>query len=155
MAMHPATQVLLAILENQVNRTEAAFDGLNEEVLTKEPGGDCNSILRIGRHLIGLRRFQLSLLGSADASKVADPKSIGNLAQLLPALHQSAALVRDAIREHDADDWFAQPDAPREGPWCDEPTIHRLVRPLSDFTNHLGAVRAIRRMYDCPAERTQ
>ena len=155
MATHPASQVLLAVLENQVHRTDAAFDGLTDEVLTKEPGGDCNSILRIGRHLIGLRRFQLSLMGSADASKVADPKSIDNLGQLLPALHQSAALVRDAIGAHDADDWFAQPDAPREGPWGDEPTIHRLVRPLNDFTTHLGAVRAIRRMFDCSAERTQ
>ncbi len=155
MATHPTTQVLLAILENQVSRTEAAFDGLTDEMLPTEPGGDCNSILRIGRHLIGLRRFQLSLLGSADASEVADPKSMDSLGQLLPALDQAAALVRDAIRAHDPDDWFAQPDAPREGPWGDEPTIHRLIRPLNDFTNHLGAVRAIRRMFDCAAERTQ
>jgi len=155
MAMHPTTQVLLAVLENQVHRTDAAFDGLTDEVLTKEPGGDCNNILRIGRHLTGLRRFQLSLMGSADASKVADPQSIDDLAQLLPALDQSAVLVRDAILAHDANDWFAQPDAPREGPWGEEPTIHRLVRPLNDFTNHLGAVRAIRRMFDCSAERTQ
>jgi hypothetical protein len=155
MATHPANKVLLAVMENQINRTEAAFDGLTDELLTKEPGGDCNSILRIGRHLVGLRQFQLSLLGSDDGSKVADPKSIGSLAQLLPALDQSTALVRDAIRAHDPDDWFARPDVPRGGPWGDEPTIHRLVRPLNDFTNHLGAVRAIRRMFDCAAERTQ
>jgi len=155
MATHPASQVLLAVLENQVSRTDAAFEGVTDEVLTKEPGGDCNSILRIGRHLIGLRRFQLSLLGSADASKVADPKSVGNLEQLLPALRRSTALVGDAIRAHDPDDWFARPDVPREGPWGDEPTIHRFIRPLNDFTNHLGAVRAIRRMFDCAAERTQ
>ena len=63
--------------------------------------------------------------------------------------------VRMAVGAYPADDWFRAPEMKRGGLWGEEPMIHRYLRPFNDFTNHLGAIRAIRRMHGCPAERTQ
>ena len=145
---------LLAVLDNQATRTEAAFEDLSEEVFRARPGGTCNSILEITRHLVGLRIFQQRLLGHAQAGET-EPKSLDSQAGLLEALGHEHARLREAVAGHPADDWCTRPAAPREGPWGDEPTLNRVVRPLNDFANHLGAVRAIRRIMDSPAERTQ
>ena len=152
----PASSLALrALLDNQVARTDAAFEGLDEATLVAEPGGDCNSIQRIGRHLVRLRWFQLTLLGSDLASQVPDHESIETLDDLRAALATGAALVGRAIADHDPDDWDRIPDPPREGRWGDEPTIRRFVRPFNDFTNHLGGIRAIRRIMGCGNDRTQ
>jgi hypothetical protein len=147
-------RALLEVLENQITRTDAAFEDLPDPIFRAEPGGDCNSILAIGRHLVGLRLFQLRLL-EVEANQEIDPKTISTLPDLLSELQRLAEQVRAAVRDHDPQDWFAAPEAPRPGPWGDEPTIARFVRPLNDFTNHLGAVRAIRRSMGSPAERVQ
>ena len=146
---------LLAVMDNQVTRTAAAFEDLPDDAFKAEPGGDCHSIAGIGAHLVGLRRFQLSLLGSDKTEQVTvDPAPI-TVGELMERLVAAEGLVRQAIAEHDLDDWLATPSEPRQGPWGDEPTLLRLVRPLNDFTNHLGAVRAIRRILGCPAQRVQ
>ena len=46
--IHPTNQALLTILENQMDRTKFAFEGLTAETYSAEPGGDCNSLERIG-----------------------------------------------------------------------------------------------------------
>jgi hypothetical protein len=153
--VHPMNRVLLSVLDNQAARTAAAFEGLREDVFSREPGGDCNSILKIGRHLVNLRRFQLVLMESPLAGKVNAADGITTIEQLLSSLKDATELVRQAISQYDAAQWYAVPPRPREGKWGDEPTMLRLVRPLNDFTNHLGAVRAIRRMLGNACERTQ
>lgn len=92
--MHPINQTLLTVLDNQMARTRAAFDG-------------------------------------------------------------AASHLRSAIAEHDSDDWYAVPDAPRDGKRGDEATILRFVRPLNGFTNRLGAVRTIHGLCGNPADRTR
>jgi len=151
----PATRTLLAILENQAARTDAALEALDDASLGHEPGGGCNSLLRIGRHLVMLRRFQLGLLGSDAAGEVEDETAIETIDDLRHALGNGLALVRSAIEAHDPEDWFRVPAEPRTGHWGDEPTLLRLVRPLNDFTNHLGAIRAIRRQLGHEIPRTQ
>jgi len=155
MATHPISRTLLSVLENQAQRIEAALEGLTEEVSMVEPGRDCHSIHEIGRHLLNLQRFQLTLLGSPLASRTADADAVTTLGDLQSALRQGLALVGQAIADHDPEDWFAVPEAPRHGPWGEEPTLARFVRPLNDLTNHLGGIRAIRRIHGCPVERTQ
>ena len=152
---NPINQTLLTILDNQAARIQCAFEGLSEQVFDASPGGDCNTISQIGQHLLLLHRFQLTLLESPAAAEIADPESIETLEELVGHLERSTHLVRQAIEAHDADDWYRVPDSPREGPWGEEPTLARLTRPLNDFTNHLGAIRAIRRSLGNPAERTQ
>ena len=153
--LHPINRTLLAILDNQVARTACAFAGLNDQVYRREPGGDCKSIAQIGAHLVHLRRFQLTLLGSPLADEVADPQTAGAMANLLDKLEQATRLFRQAIEDHDPDDWFCVPDPPRQGRWGDEPTLVRISRPLNDLTNHLGAIRAIRRILGELAAETQ
>ncbi|MEM7229680.1 MAG: DinB family protein [Planctomycetota bacterium] len=152
----PATNAtLIAIIENQVARTEAAFEGMDASILTAEPGHDCNSVLRIGHHLVGLRQFMLKLLESPRATNIASPDDIATIDQLLSAIHSATKEVIAGVREHDAEDWMRTPEATREGPWGDEPTLARFVRPLNDFANHLGSIRAIRRLMGNPNDRTQ
>ncbi len=151
----PINQTLLTILENQAFRTRCALEGLREQVFEASPGRDCNSIRLIGQHLLVLRRFQLTLLDSPLATQIAEPESVESSADLVTKLEAAYHLVRQAVVTHDSDDWYQRPDSPREGPWGDEATIVRFSRPLNDFTNHLGSIRAIRRLLDNPAERTQ
>ena len=155
--LHPITRTLLTVLANQIVRTEAAFEDLRDDVFRAEPGGDCNSILEIGRHMLMLRRFQMTLLGSLLAERVDDPQGVERIDDLRAKLASAADLLRQAIGEHDPEDWYAAPppDKPRPGHWPDDPTIERFVRPLNDFTNHLGAIRAIRRTLGNPIDRTQ
>ena len=152
---HPINQTLLSVLDNQISRTDAALDGMSDEAFTHEPGADCASIRTIGQHLIKLRRFQLLLLRSPLAAEAVGPDGVDSAAELVSRLGRNAGVVRRAIAEHDPADWLADPDSPREGPWADEPTLLRIVRPLNDFTNHLGAIRAIRRMLGNPADGVQ
>ena len=156
-ALHPINQTLLAVVDNQIVRTNAALEDLRDDVSRFEPGGDCNSILGIGRHLLMLRRFQMILLQSPLADRVDDPDAVNSIDELKSKLATATDLLRTAISEHDPEDWQADPSAgaPRPGPWSDEPTLQRFVRPLNDFANHLGAIRAIRRSQGNPAERTQ
>jgi alpha-amylase/alpha-mannosidase (GH57 family) len=70
-------------------------------------------------------------------------------------LDASTDVISEAIRTHDPEDWMRTPRVPREGMWGDEPTLFRFVRPLNDVTNHLGAIRALRRIDGNPADRTQ
>ena len=156
--LHPINRTLLTLLENQVTRTDAAFDGLDDECVDADPGGDCNTIRKIASHLLFLRRFQLMLLGSPHESKVVDEANITTFDELREHLGAATELVAAALREHDPDDWHREPtetDAERPGPWADKPTLVRLVKPMNDFTNHLGSIRAIRRLQGRPAERTQ
>ena len=154
MPTNQIAQTLLALLDNQIKRTEAVFEGMTAEMFCGEPGGSCNSILGISRHLVGLRIFQQTFLGISKASK-PDPKAVVSLEKLLSVLSQEDRALREAIEHYPADDWFATSLSPREGRWGDEPTIQRFARPFNDFTNHLGAIRALRRIMNCPAERTQ
>jgi DinB family protein len=157
-APHPINQTLLHLLENQENRTRCAFEGLTHEAYSRAPGfpaGDCHSIQQIGEHLIELRGFQLMLLGSQRAKDMPEG-SAASLDDLITKLEKATALVRQAIHEHDPNDWHAQPTEPRDdGPWNDQPTLIRVIRPINDFTNHLGAIRALRRVFNNPAEQTQ
>lgn len=153
--LHPIARTLLAVVDNQVARTDAALEGLDDAVARTDPGGGCNTILGIGRHLVGLRRFQLMMLGSPRAADIADPSTIDDLHDLRTRLDDATAILRAAVETHDPDDWFHVPSPARDGKWGDEPTIHRLVRPLNDFTNHLGGIRAIRRIRGNANDRTQ
>ncbi len=154
-AINPIAQTLVTLLENQDRRTEFAFKDLPEEAYRVEPGHDCNSIERIGEHLVRLRQFQLMLLESPLAQQVPSISSADNMAELLPALAEASDLVRQAIETHDPVDWYRVPDPPRDGTWGEDPTLLRLARPFNDYTNHLGAVRAIRRILGHGVEQTQ
>ncbi len=155
--LHPINRTLLTVLANQIVRTEVAFEDLRDDVFRAEPGRDCNSILGIGRHLLAIRRFQMMMLQSPQAERVDDPEGVEGIDDILAKLASAADLLRQAIGQHDPEDWYAAPlpDKPRVGHWPDDPTIERFVRPLNDFTNHLGAIRAIRRTLGNPIERTQ
>jgi len=154
--LHPVSATLLALLGNQRERTAAAFDHLRDDVFIATPGHDCKSIQEITRHLIDLRRFQLTLLGQDETAKqIPDSSAYDDRTALLNVLEDAAVRVHSAITMHDGEDWFVRPATPRRGKWGDEPTLHRVIRPLNDFSNHLGAVRAIRRLLGHPADRTQ
>ncbi len=152
---HPQTQVLLAILANQIARTDASLEGLDQANLDVIPGGDCQSIRGILRHLLELRGFQLFLLQSPLQRHMPEITASANLEEITQVLAQANELVRTAVESHDPKDWFVTPPEPRPGPWATDPTLIRFSRPLNDFTNHLGAIRAIRRMLGNPAARTQ
>jgi len=153
--LHPISRTLLAALDNQALRTDRALEGLRSDVFDASPGGDCNSIRGIGGHLLQLRKFQLMLLESPLAAEVSEPGCVESPQVLVAKLAEATDLLRQAIAAHDPDDWFRQPDSPRKGPWPDDPTIERFVRPLNDFTSHIGGIRTIRRMLGNPAENTQ
>lgn len=151
----PQTAVLLAILDNQIARTAAALEQLDPAIMDTPWDGDCHSIRGIIGHLHNLRSFQLSLLGSplqAEMPKLSPTASLDEIGQVLQG---AAELVRRALESHDPADWFAVPKEARSGPWGNEPTLIRFSRPLNDFTNHLGAIRALRRIRGNAAPRTQ
>lgn len=152
--LNPINQTLLHLLDNQISRTRFAFESINEQVFNRDPGNGCNSIRLIGEHLIALRAFQLLLLQS-DLAKQMPSHDVGSVDELVRKLDQATALVRQAIEAHDPEDWYAKPTEPREGPWADLPTLLRLVRPINDFTNHLGSIRTLRRMFGDPVDQTQ
>ena len=153
--LHPISRALLAVLDNQALRTDRALEGLRSDVFDASPGGDCNSIRGIGEHLLQLRKFQLMLLESPLAAEVGEPGCVESPQVLVAKLAEATDLLGQAIAAHDPDDWFRKPDSPRKGPWSDDPTIERVVRPLNDFTSHIGGIRTIRRMRGNPAEGTQ
>jgi hypothetical protein len=152
---HPIAESLLVLLENQVARTIAAFEGLDAATFDAPPGNDCHSIRQITAHLLGLRKFQLTLLSSPLAAQVPELPADAGPADVMPRLEAAAALVREALATHDPDDWLAVPATPRQGPWGELPTLARYARPYNDFTNHLGSIRAIRRIRGNPAQRSQ
>ena len=152
---HPINLALLVLLDNQEARTAAALEGLKEEVFDVPPGGDCHTIRQVAQHLLELRKFQLTLLNSTLAAKVAEPSAVTSLATAEKQLEEAAKLVRQAIQAHNPEDWFAVPAKPREGPWGGEATLSRVMRPINDFTNHLGSIRAVRRILGNPTARTQ
>lgn len=154
-SVHPQTRVLLAILENQLARTDACLEGLISANLDAVPGGDCHTIRQILGHLLDLRGFQLFLLRSPLQAQMPKVAPTANLVEITQALEQAAGLVRRELELHDPEDWFALPSEPRPGPWGGEATLIRFSRPLNDFTNHLGAIRALRRILGNPAVRTQ
>jgi len=151
---NPINQTLLHLLDNQADRTRCALEGLDDAAYTRAPESDGNSIQQIGEHLIMLRGFQLRLLGSQLAKQVPG-NSVATVGELQIKLEQATSLVRQAIEDHDPDDWNADPTEPREGPWAELPTLQRFVRPMNDFTNHLGSIRTLRRIFGNPAEQTQ
>lgn len=152
---HPINRALLTLLENQIERTDAAIEGLGDDTAVAAPGHDCKTILEITRHLLDLRRFQLELLESPLAKDVPAPAPTPSVPDAIAKLGVASDLVRRAIAEHDPDDWYVEPATPREGLWGEAPTIVRFSRPFNDFTNHLGGIRAIRRLGGDPASRTQ
>lgn len=149
------SRVLLTILHNQARRVEAALAGLDEGVFRAAPGGDARSIFQIGAHLVHLQKFQLTLLGSPLAEQVREIEDDCGVAELRARLAAGFELVAQAVAGHDEADWFAAPAGPRPGPWADEPTLQRFVRPLNDLVSHVGSIRAIRRILGSPAEQTQ
>jgi len=153
--LHPINRTLLTMLDNQRDRTAAAYENMRDETLNAEVEGDCNTILGITRHLLQLRHLMLRILRSPHAEEVADPNGISTVEAFTDAIGEADDLLANAIRGYDPEDWYTKPTSPREGIWGDLPTIDRFVRPFNDFSNHLGAVRAIRRMKRNPAERTQ
>ena len=44
---------------------------------------------------------------------------------------------------------------PLEEKWPTEAQLARMGKPFNDFTNHIGSIRAIRRILGCPIESTQ
>ena len=143
-------QVLVAILENQGVRTEAALKGLREDVFRAEPGGDVRAIVEIGRHLLGLRKMKLVMLESKLIDEMPDTELIGSAEDLRDRLAAAAALLREAILAYDPEDWLSEPKETRPGVWGDLPTIVRLSRPFNDFVSHLGSIRTIRRLLGDP-----
>ena len=89
------------------------------------------------------------------AEQVVEPEMVETRDELIEQLDQAGELHRQAITEHDPEDWYRQPSSPRSGPWGDQPTLVRFARPFNDFTNHLGSIRAIRRLNGNSADRTQ
>lgn len=152
--MNPINQTLLHMLDNQISRTRCALEGLSEDVFNRDPGGGCHSIRQIGEHLIALRAFQLLLLQS-DLAGQMPTHEVKQMDELVSKLEAATALVRQAIASHDPEDWHAEPTEQREGPWAELPTLLRVVRPINDFTNHLGAIRVLRRVFGNPADQTQ
>jgi hypothetical protein len=148
-------RTLVTILDNQQHRTAAAFEELPETLFSMEPGGDCNTIRDIGLHLLALRKFQLAILGSAEATDIDDKSIPDSIGQLLGRLVDASGVVREAILAHDDDDWYCVPETPRKGMWGDEPTINRFSRPFNDYVNHLGSIRTIRRIAGHGVQRTQ
>ncbi|GEM_PF-3225086 len=151
----PFAAALCVTLDNQIARMHAALEDLPQEAYDAEQPNDCNSIRAIGAHLITLCRFQLILLESELAESIPDDHAAATPAQLRELLGASMQQVRRAIADHDPADWLRVPAAPREGNWGDEPTAMRFVRPFNDLVNHLGAIRALRRVMGVPNERTQ
>lgn len=157
--LHPIAQTLTVLLDNQRSRTAAAFEGMTDDTFTGTvvgvEGHDCHTIQQIGRHLVGLRGFGLKLLESPLAAQMPPTAAAESPAQCAERIEQASALLAEAIAGYDNDLWLTAPDEPREGLWGDEPTLQRLTRPFNDFINHLGAVRAIRRLQGNAAENTQ
>lgn len=149
--LDPINRTLVALVDNQVERTRQALAGLAAADFDALPGGDCNSIRSIGEHLLMLRGFQLKLLESPLADDVAKADETTTCEELVELLDQAADLVRQGIAAHDSADWFRQPEQPRRGPWPNDATIVRVMRPLNDYANHLGAIRTIRRIRGQPA----
>lgn len=147
-------ETLLVLLENQRSRTEAALEGLEQSSFIAKRKGECNSIRDIGRHMLKIRAFQLSILDESP-DDIDTTAACETPEALRAALDASADVLSKAIRTHEPEDWMRVPRTPREGNWGDEPTLFRLVRPLNDVTNHLGAIRALRRIDGNPATRTQ
>ena len=145
-------QVLVTILENQEARTEAALNGVRDDVFTAEPGEDVRATLEIGRHLLGLRKMQLMMLESQLEAEMPDTESITSAEDLLQRLESAGKLLKQAVLDYNPEDWLSTPKQPRRGPWGDLPTVVRLTRPLNDFASHLGSIRTIRRSMANPVE---
>ncbi len=153
--LHPINATLLTLLGNQVSRTAASLENLDEKTYTAEPGHDCKPIRNIGGRLFMLRGFMLRILESPLLEQMPEEGPLTTIDELRDKLDAAAQLLHKAIAAHDPVDWTLKPHAPRQGPWGDEPTLDRLVRPFNDFTNHLGSIRALRRSMSDPAEQTQ
>ena len=148
-------RALASVLANQRARLDAALEGLSTADFEREPGGDCNSIQRIGAHLVMLVRFQLMLLESPRADSIDTESTPADADALQRTLAHALDELAGAVAEHDPEDWERVPDVPRDGKWGDEPTLERVVRPMNDFTNHLGGIRALRRMFGNDIPRVQ
>ena len=151
--LDPVARALVAIVDNQVARTVAALRGLREDVFLAAPGGQTRSVLEIGRHLLSLRKIQLSVLGSALVEQMPDAGPISSVDGLRRGLASAARLLKRAIQDHDSADWCRKPARRRRGMWGDQPTVVRLVRPLNDFTSHLGDIRTLRGILGNPVGR--
>ncbi|MCC7407961.1 MAG: DinB family protein [Phycisphaeraceae bacterium] len=151
--LDPVVGVLLVMLDNQAARTRHALEGIEEREFLAAPGGDCHSVQQIGRHLVQLRQLQLLILTGGQPAGA--PPLAGSAAELMGQLTEATAPVRQAIMTHEPGDWLSAPASPRPGPWGSDATIVRFARPFNDFTNHLGAIRAIRRILGRPAPGVQ
>ena len=151
--LHPAAEVFVRILENQVARTDAALRGLRADVFTAAPGGQTRSIREVGKHLLYLRRIQLKMLAPQQVSRMPIADTITSVTDLRKALATAATLLIEAVFAHGPADWRRKPRRCRPGPWGDQPTIVRFARPLNDFTSHLGDIRTIRSILGNPVGR--
>ncbi len=142
-------RVLLAIVDNQRARTGAALRGLREDVFKAEPADGGRSIREIGRHLFALRRMQLNVLKRRSVEELLQLDPVTSVSDLRRKLSAAAKAVRDTIAEQTCSDLltpYPRGRTSRPG----ETKLDRLAVRLNDFTNHIGAIRAMRRVLGNP-----
>jgi len=154
--MPTTAQTLVVLLDNQQSRLRHALHDLPDDVFTKIPGGDCNCIRDICAHMVRLRSFSMMLLGSPLVDDAPSQDGIDSVADALARLDRGTDLLREAINGVPDGDWMSVLDPPPlADKWAGETQLARLGKPFNDYTNHIGGIRAIRRILGSPIESTQ
>ncbi|MEQ9616620.1 MAG: DinB family protein [Phycisphaerales bacterium] len=154
--MPTTAQTLSVLLANQQSRLRHALKDLPAELFTKQPGGDCNGIREICSHLVRLRAFQMMLIGSPLADEAPSKDGIKDAADAIERLEKTVPLLESAIGDVPDGDWLrVLSPPPLAEKWPTENQLARLSKPFNDFTNHIGGIRAIRRILGSPVETTQ
>lgn len=154
--MPTTAQTLSILLENQRTRTRHALSGLPAELFTKDPGDGVNTIRAICEHMISLHRFQMMLIGSPLANDAPQSDGVVTVDDAIGRLMEGSERLERAIDDMPEEHWlevFSPP--PMEKKWPNDPQLVRLSRPFNDYSNHLGSIRTIRRLFGSPAEMTQ
>ena len=154
--MPTTAQTLSVLLDNQRSRTRHALMDLPQDVFTKDPGNGCNCIRDICAHMVRLHAFQMMLIGSPFADEAPSKDGIETVEDALDRLEKGSALLERAIGDVPEGDWLrVLSPPPLEEKWPTEAQLARMGKPFNDFTNHIGSIRAIRRILGCPIESTQ
>jgi len=154
--MNATARTLTTILDNQLSRTRHAIGGTPDEFFHAQPGGGCNSIANICGHLVRLHAFQMMLIGSPLADETPSKEGVKDASDAVERLMASGALLRRAIEEASEADWHVVLDPPPlPEKWVGETQLERMCKPFNDYVNHLGGIRAIRRIMGSPVETTQ
>ena len=154
--MPTTAQTLAVLLDNQRSRTRHALAALPPELFTRDPGGEANTIRTICEHMIRLHTFQMMLIGSPLADGAPSNEGVITVDEAIGRLMEGSERLERAIDDVPEEDWlrtFSPP--PMKDKWPNDPQLVRLARPFNDYSNHLGAIRAIRRVFGSPAETTQ